>query len=227
MKLISVKQARSVWLFDVSDLNPKGENFTEQLIDWIRASYNFAVSPDIKEVLAKAGTNDAIGLIFKRGRFQASDGSIIEIVSLGIHNDGIVVDTISSTQEADRFAANILDSAAREFGFSYEPEMVRKRLYVSTLIVKSDMALDVIHPSLAAFAERISAALGNGRGPKFKLKQLGFWTEPNDNGVHKTFTLMPQAAKLFSEHRYFSEAPLQTQDHFRLLEDLEGVLSEP
>jgi hypothetical protein len=225
MKLIHVKQARSVWLFDISDLNPKGEDFAEELVNWIRDSYSFVVTPDFRDVVAKAGAGNAVGLIFKNGRFQTAEGSFIEITSLAIHNDGIVVDTTSSTQEANRFIADLLSNAAKEFGLAYDPQVVRKRLYVSTLIVKSEMALSAIHPGLAEFAERISANLRNGPAPSFQLAGLAFWTEPNDSGVHKTFTLMPQAGKSFSEHRYYSEAPLQTEDHLRLLEDLERVLA--
>ncbi len=224
MKKIHVKQARSVWLFDISDLNPKGKDFTEELVAWIRDRYSFVTIPDLKDVLAKSGTDKAIGLIFQRGRFQTADGSFSEIVSLAIHNDGIVIETTSSTQEADRIAADLLSATAKQFGLAYEPDMVRKRLYVSTVIVKSEMALDAVHPGLTAFADRISAALGNGPSPSFRLAGLAFWTEPNDNGVHKTFTVVPQAGKPLSEHRYYSEAPLQTEDHLRLLEDLERIL---
>jgi hypothetical protein len=227
MKLIHVNQARSVWLFDVSDLNPTGRDFTEELVAWIKGRYSFTVAPDVKEVRAKAGTNNPTALMFQRGRFQAGEDSFSEIVSLAIHNDGFVVDTTSSTKEADRFLSDLLGAAAKEFHLAYDPEMVRKRLYVSVLIVKSEMALNTIHHGLAAFAEGISAALGNGLAASFQLAGLQFWTEPNDNGVHKTFTLAPQAGKAFSEHRYFSEAPLQTGDHFRLLEDLERVLVHP
>jgi hypothetical protein len=227
MKLIHVKQARSVWLFDVSDLNPKGRDFAAELVGWIKDRYSFVVTPDVKEVLSKAGTGNASGLIFKQGRFHTPEDSFIEISSLAIHSDGIVVDTTSSTQESDRIIADLLSAAAKEFGLAYDPQIVRKRLYVSTIIVKSEMALGTIHAGLTAFAERVSAALGNGPAPSFQLAGIAFWTEPNDNGVHKTFTLMPQAGKSFSEHRFYSEAPLQTDDHFRLLEDLERVLMHP
>jgi hypothetical protein len=228
MKLIHVKQARSVWLFDIADLNPTGEDLTEDLIDWIKETYDFANGPDIKEVLAKAGTNNAIALTFQRGRFQTSEDLAIEIVNLTIHNDGIVVDTVSSTQEADRFAGELLESATKTFGLAYEPSMVHRRLYISTLIVKLDVDFHLVHPGLAAFAEkRIPEVLGNESTPLFQFAGIQFWSDPNDGGVHKTFSLMPQAGKPLSEHRYFSESPFTTQEHLRLLEDLEKLLAQP
>jgi hypothetical protein len=224
MKLIHVKQARSVWLFDIQDLNPRGKDFGEELIDWIKDAYSFAVAPDIDKVLTSPNLPTS-GLVFQRGRFQAREDSFVEIVSLTIHNDGIVVDTTSSTQEADRFISDLMESAAKEFGLAYEPEMIRKRLYVSTLIVRLEIAMASFHPGLTAFAERVSVALENGPPSNFQLAGLGFWTDPNDSGVHRTFTVVPQAGKLLSEHRFYSEAPLKTEDHLRLLEDLEKVLT--
>jgi hypothetical protein len=234
MKLIHVKQARCVWIFDLQDLNPKGKDVLEDLVDWIKETYSFAVAPDLDKVMPPpsketTGNLSSSGLIFQRGRFQAREDSFIEIVSLTLFNDGIVIDTTSSTQEGDQFAADLLSRAAKEFVLAYEPEMIRKRLYVSTLIVRSEISLSTVHPALAAFGERISKALANGVAPQFQfqLAGLAFWTEPNDSGVHKTFSFMPQAGKSLAEHRYYSEAPLKTEDHLRLLEDFERLLAKP
>jgi|CZKS01.1.fsa_nt_gi hypothetical protein len=234
MKLIHVKQARSVWLFDLQDLNPKGKDVLEDLVDWIKDTYAFAVAPDLEQALPPP-TKDGVstlspsGLTFQRGRYQVREDSFIEIVSLTLYNDGIVIDTTSSTQEADQFAADLLSRASREFMLAYEPDMIRKHLYISSLIVRSDVSLNAFNPKLAAFAERISGALGNGGNPtsRFQFAGLGFWSEPNDNGVHKTFSFFPQVGKTFAEHRFYSEAPLKTEDHLRLLEELEVILAKP
>lgn len=228
MKLVHVKQARSVWLFDIQDLNPGGKKVVEDIVDWIKDSYHFAVSPDLGKVLAPAegqqGNLPIAGLVFQRGSFQARPDLFVEIGNLTLYNDGIVVDTVSSTHESDQFAGDLLTSVAREFSLAYEPEMIRKRLYLSALIMRSENSLGAIHPGLAAFAARLSEALGNGPSSQFQLADLRFWSEPNDNGVHKVFSLMPQAGKALSEHRYLSEAPLKTADHLRLLDELEQIL---
>jgi hypothetical protein len=228
MKLVHVKQARSVWLFDIQDLNPTGKDVFADVVDWIKESYHFAVAPDLERILAPTeghqGNLPTSGLVFQRGSFQARTDSFVEIGSLTLYNDGMVVDTLSSTQESDQFAGDLLGSTAREFGLAYEPDMIRKRLYVSALIIRSETSLNAIHPGLAAFAERISEALENGPCSQFQLAHLGFWSEPNDFGVHKVFSFMPQAGKALSEHRYFSEAPLKTADHLRLLDELEQIL---
>jgi hypothetical protein len=40
MKIKSVK-ARSIWLFDLQDLNPSGKDIAEDLFDWIQGGIRF------------------------------------------------------------------------------------------------------------------------------------------------------------------------------------------
>lgn len=226
MKLLHVKQARAVWLFDVNDLNPRGHDFVEGAVQFIKDRYSFNSAPNYSEVVSRAGTANATGLEFKRGRFQARNGASIEIISLNVHSDGIVVDTLSSTQESERVAADLLESTSATFGLAYEPSIIRGRLYVSNLVVGFDVDLADIHPGLRSFADSISETLAATEPKKpFRLAGLQFWTEPNDSGTHRSFVIVPQAGRLASERRYFSEAPLRTEDHLRLLESFEQMVS--
>jgi hypothetical protein len=225
MKLLHVKQARAVWLFEIQDLNPKGKDFIEELVDWIKESYSFIVAPDAKDVLSKAGKPDSPGLIFKRGHFQVREDLFIEISSLAIHSDGVVVDTVSSTEDSELFLKDILESASKEFGLAYDPAIIRKRLYISTVIAEMDLPIEKVHPGLGSFADKISDALGNGSS-RFHPAGFAFWTDPNENGQHKTFTVAPQLGRSLTERRFFSESPLKTGDHLRLLTELEQVVSK-
>jgi hypothetical protein len=99
-------------------------------------------------------------------------------------------------------------------------------MYLSELIVRSDASLDLVNARVAAFASRISEAFAETPKPQFHIASLQFWSEPNDVGKHKMFTLEHQAGKTFAEGRYFSQAPLQTEQHFRLLQDLEQIVMD-
>ena len=37
MELLNVQKARSVWLFDSNDLNPRGRSIGTDLFEWIKA----------------------------------------------------------------------------------------------------------------------------------------------------------------------------------------------
>lgn len=231
MKIKNVK-ARSIWLFDLQDLNPSGKDITEDLFDWIRDSYGFSIAPDLRTLLATAKGNQtgadaqplSNGAVFEKGHFQTREEVFIEIGKLTIFNDGIVVDTSSSTTEGDRFAQDLLESATREFSLTCDEETVRKRIYLSELVVRSDVSLELINSGLAAFATRISEAFSEEPKPQVRIGGLQFWSEPNEAGKHRLFTLERQAGKTFSERRYFSQAPFQTEVHFKLLQELEQIM---
>jgi hypothetical protein len=231
MKIKSVK-ARSIWLFDLQDLNPSGKDIAEDLFDWIKEAYGFSVSPDLRTLLPVARNNPtgtdaqtlSAGAVFEKGHFRTREEAFIEISKLTLFNDGIVIDTPSSTTEGDRFAQDLLESAAREFSLTYDEETVRKCIYLSELVVRSDISLDLVNARLAAFATRISEAFSEDPKPQVRIAGLQFWSEPNEAGKHRLFTLERQAGKAFAERRYFSQAPFQTEEHFKLLQELEQIM---
>ncbi len=204
MKLIHVKQARSIWIFDLRDLNPKGKDILGDLIDWIKDNYGFAVAPDPENPVVTTPPNApsaAPGYVFQRGRFQVREEIFIEITTLTLYGDGMVIDTPASTEEADQFANDLLRSASQEYALVFEPAMIRKRMYVSELIVRSDIELERLSPKLRSFAARITEVMPDGAKPVFQSAGLSFWSEPNDSGAHKIFSLERTAANFFAEHR--------------------------
>jgi hypothetical protein len=231
MKIIHVKLARSIWLFDLQDLNPSGKDIIEELVGWIKEGYDFKIAPDPaaamsanRAPLGGPGNQGPSGILFQNGRFQAREEVFVEISSLTLFRDGIVVDTPSSTLHGDQFAQGLLQTAAQQFALQYDEETVRKRLYVSELIVRSDLSLDVVNPRLTAFASRIREAFFQGSGTQLQAGGISFWSEPNDAGEHRIFSIERQLGKAFSERRYYSRAPLPTDEHLRLLEELEQSL---
>jgi hypothetical protein len=236
MKLIHTKLARSIWLFDIRDLNPKGKDIVADLVEWIKDKYSFAIAPDPdnpvpEPSLAKSPTlpqqappQASGGMLFQRGRFQAQEDIFVEIASLTIYDDGIVVDTTSSTDDGDRFADNLLGIAAQEFKLTYSSETVRRNLYLSQLIVRSEMDLGSLNPSLAAFAQKLPSNFAGGPPLHFGVGSLTFWSEPNDAGVHRAFKIERQLGKAFSEQRFFSEGLMKTHLHLKWLEEFEKTV---
>ena len=165
------------------------------------------------------------GIAFQHGRFQAREEIFAEIGSLTLFRDGIVIDTPSSTLDGDQSAQDLLQTAAQEFALAYDEESVRKRLYLSELMVRSELSLEVVNGRLAAFAARIGEAFPDGPGPQSRVAGVSFWSEPNDSGSHRIFTLEHQLGKSLSERRYHSQAPLPTDEHLRLLDELERIVT--
>jgi hypothetical protein len=162
------------------------------------------------------------GFLFQRGSFQVQEEIFVEIAALTFYNDGIVIDAGSSTSDGDRFAEDLLTSAATEFKLAYDPnETVRRKLYLSELILRSPMKLESLSPALSTFSQKLPAG---GRPLRFGVGSVGFWSEPNDAGMHRLFTIERQLGRSFEEQRYYSQAPLETDVHLALLEDFEKLV---
>lgn len=236
MKLIQVKLARSIWLFDIRDLNPKGKDLVADLVEWIEDKYSFATAPDpdnplLESSAAKPSTppqqptpHGPGGMTFQRGRFQAQEEISVEIASLTIYDDGVVVDTTSTTEDGDRFADDLLGHAALEFKLTYDHETVRRKMYLSQLIVRSEMDLGSISPALATFAQKLPSNYSGAPQPNFGVGGIAFWSEPNDSGVHRPFRVERQLGRTFAEQRFFSEALMKTHVHLEYLGEFEKTM---
>src|SRR5437016_1435077 len=150
MELLNVIAARSVWLFDIAELNPRGKALFPDLFDWLKDSYNFQKVPS-----SLTDVDDTKAFVFSTGQYQAKE-EIFVGVELKIYNDGLIANTQSSTRDTDRFLEDVLISASAEFSLNFRPEMIRKKLYVSELNVFSQK--NFVHPGLEKFGTKISQA---------------------------------------------------------------------
>jgi hypothetical protein len=220
MKLLSVQRARSILLINLVDLNPHGRNVFS-LIAPVIEKYKFVQFPTKPEELDLSK-----GINFVGGSFQKDPKNDIAI-DLTIFNDGFLADTRSSTEDSDSFLDDFLSWIAGEFGLVPYKEILRSRAYVSELWVKTDKSLNALNPKLEHFGKRLtSLIIGHNHHPiSFETYRIAFWTNP-------TITLPPGPFKFeraegapFNENRYYSAAPLQTDVHLEMLEELESILS--
>lgn len=221
MKLLSVKQARSIWLVNVVDLNPRGLNLFD-LITPIVKKYKFQIYPtNPEELIGK----DVIEIKFKGGSFQKDTKHNIA-VDLTIFNDGLVVDTRSSTKDSDAFLKDFLNYVSKEFGLTPYIEVLRSKIYVSEVWVQTDKLLNTINPKLDSFAKRITSLIeGHSDRPiAYETSGIIFWTDPVVTNPPTPFRFERVIDRPFAENRYYSAAPLQTDVHLEMLDELESIL---
>jgi hypothetical protein len=219
MRVLNIVSADSTWLFDIADLNPKGKSVFPEIIDWLKDTYNFKEAPT-----TAADLDSGKGLVFKDGEFQAREEVFVD-VELTIFNDGLVAKSSSSTEDTDKFLENVISSAVTEFSLSFDPSMIRRKIYLSQLNVRLDKPLGTINPKLTAFAEKLSTMCTNVVPTNFEIGGLAFWTD-NTFAITKTapFLIERRMNAPFSENRFYTKAPLQTQQHIEMLAELEGIL---
>ena len=218
MHLASVLLARAVAWVESYDLNPRGKVYYPAITEALVKRYGFAKFPQKPE-----DYDESKGVAFVYGR----DGdSVIEQVQ--IFTNGVVLETRSSTEDSKRLLERALEWAAKELGLGYTPGMIRRWQYYSQLVFTSPLDLTGACPALSNLSEGISTALRTVMGEDLRYEataihfNLDLLTRKNPIG---SFSIQRRENMPFSDDKYFSDAPLPTDVHIKLLERFEKDLS--
>jgi hypothetical protein len=209
--------ARTVWLFDLTQFNPKGLNLWP-VCEWLIKKYRFASFP--KNLL---DVNSEKALTFQAGSFVNSKGENV-LVSLAVYNNGLAADVSSSTDDSDEFLKEVAAEISKNFGLSV-PSSAGKA-YVSQLEAEFQFSLAAVNPKLASLAELLSATVKpiDGKRKEFDFGVLHLWTEDtNPTTSPAPFRFERKIGLPFSSNRYFSQAALKTQEHREFLERFEAA----
>ncbi len=217
MKLVSVTSARAIWLFDTFRMNPRGLS-NDVLIKGVTQRYSFSKSPSNMLDL------EDNALVFDQGQFLTEDGKSI-YVSLKVYSDGFVGITSSSTQHATEFLTD-LGLYIVSLGFSFPPQEKIKKGFASVLLVESNIELILVNPDLKRILDFIHSRLVtmDGKPRSYEVSSIGAWSEDVKKGyAPMVFRFERKIGSDFSENLYYTEAPLQTDEHLELLDQLEGI----
>jgi len=191
--------------------------FITDLVHGIQQRYRFF------EVPTKASELDpSSGVQFQLGKFRDTI-----ITKLSIYENGFSAEAAADTATVDEFLDDIASWSASEFAVTNKAIDPVSRVYLSSLEVESDIDFSPQLDKLAAVRRTLHEMLTSD----------GFTIEPYDfNGFSLQVDHQPEPKPLrpsrfaferrvgrpFSENIYYSEAPLSTQNHLRLLEKLEA-----
>jgi len=229
MQLLSVLMARSIWLIDIRDLNPRGRELRFTLFAELANKYDFSRYPydrddDEDDYFVTMPTEKEPGYKFIDGQFRKSNGEVITI-NLNIFDDGLVAETRSSTQDCDAFLEEVLQWAAQNHGIVYRPDMVRSKARVSELHVRPSHVLSNLNSQLARFAERLSSLVSISGGTiPFEVSGLTLAPDPTLNPRPSPFIFERAVGIPLSDNRFYTRAPLDTDQHLELLEELGIIL---
>ena len=217
MNLLSVSRARALWFIHMGDLNPRGLDMVP-ILSTIRSHYRFQISPSKPEDIYSAQN----GIEFARGSFGADGGKAIEIESLKIYRDGILVDTRHSTKLSDAVLDDLVGLLVQRHAVSFEPAMVRRKAYLSEVVVSTSHVMDGLNENLRQFSALLADEVAENR--EFQPVAIRFGTDPA-KGSELLFSFERQVAVSFQEDRYFSSAPLTTHKHLKVLDAWERILA--
>lgn len=219
MQLASVLLARATAWIEPVDLNPKGSAFYPEIAKALVARYKFQQFPS-----SAADFDETKGVRFALGKI--GDSPIEQVV---IYAYGIVLDTRTSTAESRRLLEDALRWAAKELDLVYDITMIKRWQYASQVTFYSDVGLDTQCRAFRRLTENVAKSVHDVMAENLTYELTGALIDYDQlERKHPLgrFSIQRRDNTPFSENKYFSDAPLPTDVHLRILEQFEADLSQ-
>ncbi len=201
----------------MNDLNPFGKVFFPEIVPDIVNRFHFQTYP-----IKPEDFEEEKGIKFANGV-----ASGVSVDKLTIWRDGITLDTRAGTSIGKLIIEDSLTWLSDKVGLDYSADKIARWAYLSNLAFFSEVDLTAIHPSIKALTERLSplSSLPVENKPSFELVSLSIdFDKTNSKLSPAAFKIERRGGSPFSHNKYFSEAPIQTQQHIDLLEEFEAGL---
>ena len=214
MKLLAIEMSRVVALFRMA--RQSGQPYLPHIATQVIERYRFRGVPQSAEDLEKDRVE------FKHGLFEDN-----AIDALEVYNDGILVSSRSDSEFIDKFIDDIILWLTKNHGLSVIQTHTVSRMYDSTLLIETDR--DVFEP-LNAYTDilrMIEAAILDSAGLEIQYQNFGLIlsADQTQNPALKPipFRFERKEGIEFSRHQFHTTAPLKTQQHLMILEQLEQL----
>ena len=215
MKLAAVTLARVLAFVETFDLNPRGTVFFPDLVAKLVEKCRFQKYPQTIQDF-----DEQKGVEFLSGVWDR-----VNVEKLTIYNNGILLDTRVSTAISEGILAEALEWA-KQFGVTYRPDMIKRWGYLSNLTFYSDVPLLGPQAAIIKLERRISEKVSQrvtDANLRYEPTRLDLdFDRSQINFPLAAFTIQRRTIAPFSENKYFSEAPLRSEDHVALLEEFEN-----
>lgn len=217
METISIVSAKSIWLMNLADINPKGLRLFPDLSDALVEAYDFDEQPD--DAPTTLGNTTQPSIKFENGQFDTPNGVVR--VGLELYADGIVADTSISTDITDAFVQHALNWGNATFGLNYDPRLLMKKMYASEVVVRLNSSFSKHLTPLNAFAELLTKAIPGGQ----RYAPIGV----NFSSVAPTpnpFFIERRANTPIDSNVFYSKASIDTALHLKLLGEFDALLGQ-
>lgn len=222
MKVIGFLQGFALFHEPVEEYSPEKQPPISDIIQLITTTYRFASFPVIQP-----GGDVPTTLNFIAGAFP-EEGDRFAINHLIMAPEADLTVTGSAAQ-SDLVLNHLISLLDNHFGLRLRSSNITKH-YVSNLVVEFDRAFEEYIEKLS----HIERAINNYRAiqfPRFKFKRLGFGSkaggvpqaDPITMVEEAEFLIERRAGRPFEQNRYFCSAPMITDEHVRVLEEIEGI----
>lgn len=211
MEFIGHDVSRIVYLTNI--VRTEGSTYLPELAQLVIQRYSFLKFPNADDLQKDTQA-------FAVGKFGD-----VQINELNVYGDGIIVSGRCSTQKLEAFTQDLFD-VVQGLGYSqsdiFEPEMY----FESSVVVRARKDLANSFGPPPRTTSLVQDALTKQTRAKFLPFATHFETDlqgPKTRRRPVRFTLERRAGIPFDKHVFFSQAPIRTEDHLALLEQIEAL----
>ncbi|WOH55298.1 hypothetical protein [Bradyrhizobium sp. BWC-3-1] len=211
MEFIGHDVSRIVYLTNI--VRAEGSTYLPELAQLVIQRYSFLKFPNADDLQKDTQA-------FAVGKF---DG--VQINELNVYGDGIIVSGRCSTQRLEAFIKDLFD-VVRAVGYSesdiFEPEMY----FESSIVVRARTDLAISFGPPPRTTSLIQDALAKQTGANYLPFSTHFETDlhgPKTRRRPVRFTLERRTGTPFDKHVFYSQAPIRTEEHLALLEQIETL----
>lgn len=218
MELASVLLARALAWVEPVDLNQGGHLFYPDLVKALVERYSFQKVPQKLEDF-----DESKGITFAAGKW--GDTVIDQLV---LYTYGIMIDTRASTKVSQLILEEALEWGAKHLGLAYRPAMIKRWQYASQVTFITKVPLLSAHRAFEDLAHSMTEIIQGGLGEHLEYDVTALvidYDQLKRKHPLGRFSIQRRENTPFSENKFFSDAPLPTELHIRLLEKFEADLS--
>jgi hypothetical protein len=216
LKLASVMLARTIAYMEVANLNISGKIFIPDLVKELAEYCRFQKFPQTVE---EYNIRSKDGMVFQQGIL--GDRPIQKFV-IGV--ELLYVETREDTDASKAILQEILLWCSDKLGATYEPGMIKRFGYVNCVSFYSDVPILKASRAIERLATDTTKAVSEIVNEPVIYHpiniEVGHDPTARKFGIAK-FQITRRADIRFADNTYYSEAPLSTDLHLRMLEQFE------
>jgi hypothetical protein len=193
----------------------------QDVINLIRATYQFASFPILGPGVSLAGP-----FTFAGGRF--SDGSASFGISQLIMLTGGDIVATASTSDSDLVLEHLFSLMDQNFGYRLRATAHKKKSYVSNMVVEFDESISRYIDKLTRIEELLKPFRTEDDPYRLQFKSLTFGGDSSAGvdylvQIERADFTIERRAEQTNPNRYFCTAPMTTEDHQRILKQIEEI----
>lgn len=214
MKLMAIEQTLILKLGVIT--KPDAQIYLPDLVAAVHSEFHFAQVPE-------AASEKLESLEFDQGKYKD-----FAIGRLGLYNDGVVVRSQTNSSRLDEFLAYLEKWGKKHFGLEFIPTQSSGTLYQSEILVVPEAEIFKSLKKLTKIEKRLDALALERSGLRLNFKFSGVSAQPTPIQIQGF-----KPAQFRFEHKtgsdpalnlFYSIAPLPTDDHFNVLQELDELL---